>query len=364
MKRRSYKEYALVGAVLLALLTIPTVISETIRTRMLFPLANLWRSKERTLTNHEEVARLEGENHLLRIEIGKLRALIDQQQQAQQLAHALAQSPGGTRRYEELAFLLSEFSQAIPARVIYRDPGTYSTCLWVDVGSETNKNSSRPAVQKNSPVVVGRSLVGVVDYVGRRQSRVRLISDMTLKPSVRAIRGSVQNVVFLESLDCLLRHLHGRQDLPMDKEESRELAQKLEQMRTKFHTPASNLYLAKGIVQGASTPLWRNAQTSLRGIGFNYDTADQEGGPLELISSEGPPILQPHDILMTTGMDGVFPPGLRVAEVIKVFPLREGAYTFDLEATPLASPLSELQTVFILPPLGFDPEEHPNLPGF
>lgn len=69
------------------------------------------------------------------------------------------------------------------------------------------------------------------------------------------------------------------------------------------------------------------------------------------------PIICESDILVTTGMDGVFPPGLRVAEVTRIFPLREGAYTYEIEAVPVVGNLDTLQTVFIIPPVGYSSEE-------
>ena len=66
------------------------------------------------------------------------------------------------------------------------------------------------------------------------------------------------------------------------------------------------------------------------------------------------PLIQVHDLLVTTGIDGVFPPGLRVAEVKKVFPLSEGAYTYEIEAIPTAGNLNNLQHVFIIPPVVLD----------
>lgn len=314
-----------------------------------------------------EAERLEGENHLLRIEIGKLRALIDQQTQLEQLLEE-AQNPSlSLRRCDETKFLLGIGTQAVPARVIYRDPGSWSSSLWVNVGEETNTLLKRQIVQKNSPVLVGRSVVGAIDYVGRKQSRVRLITDVALKPSVRAVRGLPQNAALLEHLEPLLRHVHGRGDLVLTPEERAYLVQLLEKVKRNLSENAEGWYLAKGILQGSGAPLWRSVNKTLRGIGFNYDFADEEGPARELAtgkplsaSSEAfstIPIIQVNDLLVTTGLDGVFPPGLRVGEVTKIYPLREGAYTYEIEASPVVGNLDSLQTVFIIPPLGYDEED-------
>ena len=65
-----------------------------------------------------------------------------------------------------------------------------------------------------------------------------------------------------------------------------------------------------------------------------------------------PEFTQPF--LVTTGMDGVFPMGLKIAEVTRVYPLREGAYSYEIDAVPFVKNLDSLQTVFIIPKVGFD----------
>ena len=163
--------------------------------------------------------------------------------------------------------------------------------LWVNVGEEDNRVLGRGVIAKNSPVVSGGALVGVVDYVGKRQSRVRLITDSGLSPSVCAMRGGGN-------------------------------------------------HLAKGELHGSSAPLWRSRSLQLKGIGFHFDSGDQQGGSLQ----EG-------DLLVTTGLDGVFPPDLLVGRVVKVSATRPGGYAFDIEALAAATNLNDLQTLFVLPPL-------------
>ncbi len=53
-------------------------------------------------------------------------------------------------------------------------------------------------------------------------------------------------------------------------------------------------------------------------------------------------------------MDGIFPPGLRVAIVSKVIPLREGACAYDIEAKATCGDLNRLFHLTVLPPLEFD----------
>ena len=86
--------------------------------------------------------------------------------------------------------------ESIPARVIFRSPGTWNSSLWINIGENTNGDYHRTLIAKNSPVLIGNSVVGVIDYVGKDQSRVRLITDSGLVPSVRVARGGEQNKAF------------------------------------------------------------------------------------------------------------------------------------------------------------------------
>lgn len=367
MRRLAYRKYLLIAAVLFLLLSLPLVFVEGFRTRLVGSLAFSWR-KASSLKKGEnsEISRLEGENYLLRIEIGKLRTLLEQQAKLQLIGEELKRCDSFCRRYEEMHYLQGLLSQVIPARVIYRDPGSFSSSMWVGVGEETNRLLDCSIIQKNSPVIVGSSVVGAIDYVGKKQSRVRLITDMALKPAVRAVRGHPQNIALIEAIDPILRHLNARKDLPLSFEARNKLIKDLDTLKANINRDLEGWYLAKGILQGAGTPMWRSVNHTLRGIGFNYDFGDVEGPARELISGKpvdgnpsypAMPIIQENDLLVTTGMDGIFPPGLRVAEVTKIYPLREGAYTYEIEASPVAGNLESLQTVFIIPSIGYEGEE-------
>lgn len=249
-----------------------------------------WLSGSAGIDQHEELNRLILENQRLQTELKQLQELL----------------PDNIPHDENV----------ISAKVIYRSPTTWDSSLWVNVGSDTAKGM----IGKNSPVVIGSSVVGVVDYVGAKQSRIRLITDSGLTPSVRVKREVDKSVK----------------------------------------------WLAKGLLQGGG----RNAQT-LHGTGFNYDFPDSEGSERDLrtgkppkSTSKGMPLVKVGDLLVTTGMDGIFPPGLSVAHVIKLLPLKEGDYYIELEAKPAVESLNELSLVFILPPLGYDPLDQPPLYGW
>ena len=85
----------------------------------------------------------------------------------------------------------------------------------------------------------------------------------------------------------------------------------------------------------------------LKGVGFNFDYPDEDGS-----SRDGKvPILKEGDLLVTSGLDGVFPPGIRVGTVTSITPPKEGSYAYDIEVRPAADHLNDLETVFILPSL-------------
>jgi rod shape-determining protein MreC len=198
-----------------------------------------------------------------------------------------------------------------------------------------------------------------VEYVGGSQSRVRLITDSRLVPSVRSVRGNAQNRYLLEHLDALNFSLELRDDLFSSEQESKALSQILHRLKNTLQQSPGDFHLAKGEIRGTSNPLWRSRSQVLKGIGFNYDFPDPEGPARDLRSGEtydasrkgeAISLLLPGDLLVTTGLDGVFPPGFRVAIVSKVERLKEGASSYDIEAVSTAGNLEELTHVFVLPP--------------
>src|SRR5687767_2149969 len=109
-------------------------------------------------------SRLALENRMLQSEIEWIKAWIAQNREVRETIDG---------RSPYLHDLLQRQLRAIPATVIYRDPTSWSSALWINVGEEDNRIYGTTLITRNSPVVEGNCLVGVVDYVGKRQSRVR-----------------------------------------------------------------------------------------------------------------------------------------------------------------------------------------------
>jgi cell shape-determining protein MreC len=251
-----------------------------------------------------------------------------------------------SRRAEEMKALLQAQAMAAPSRVLYRDPTSWSSSCWIDAGEENNLSLGRKIIAKNSPVVVGSALVGIIEYVGKTQSRVRLITDSGLKTAVRAVRGSILDREIAISVKSLLDRLKTH---PKFKEAS--IAQQLVQFQEQLSFRFEDGYFAKGEICGSSAIFQRSLGAKLKGVGFNCDVADLEGPSRDLRDRA---VLHRGDLLVTSGLDGVFPPGLKVGYVTESTPLREGAYSYELEAEPAAGPLSDLTSVFVLPPLTVD----------
>lgn len=267
------------------------------------------------------------------------------------------------RRAEELKKILDVELQSLPAKIIFREPTSWSSSIWINVGEKNNDELGRLLVGKNSPVVVGDSIVGVVEFVGKSQSRVRLITDSGLVPSVRAVRGSVQDRDLLQVSYELFERLYSRQDLFQSDEEKDIFIQSISTLINRLKEKRVDYYLAKGELHGNSYPLWRSYGQRLKGTGFNYDYSDEEGPSREIITGKtldknfeflNQALLEKGDLLITTGMDGVFPSGLKVAIVSEVKEFQEGDYSYDIEAIPTARGLSNLNMVFVLPPLGLE----------
>ncbi|WP_100934409.1 rod shape-determining protein MreC [Candidatus Chlamydia corallus] len=233
------------------------------------------------------------------------------------------------------------FHKLVEGKVIYRDHTHWSSSCWVNVGKIHG-------IKKNSPVLSGNVLVGLVDYVGEHQSRIRLITDVGMKPSVIAMRGEIQAWWIKHSLRELVRQLEKLSHAYILEKDKYEKIAQLQELDASIEGEGENQALLRGILSGFGGALWKEGALCLEGEGFCF--------------SEGKTLL-PGDILVTTGLDGVFPPGLLVAQITKVKPPRDGACTFKIEAQPLERNLMKLTQLFILPPLEFNPNDRPDIFG-
>ncbi len=313
--------YIAIAALLFCWINLPVNVSDRLRSFSVASFGPVWEGAQgfrkylsdrpkftKVHKNEKEFAQLELENAMLRSQIRKFSQWLNDEQRMQdqialyeRFSSQKSEKPFFERRARHLQNLLQSELMAMPSVVIFRDPASWGSSLWINVGEEDNLVLGKQVIAKNSPVVSGCALVGIVDYVGNKQSRVRLISDSGLSPAVRALRVSDN----------------------------------------------AELYLAKGELHGSSSPLWRGRSSTLKGIGFNYDYADEEGS-----APKNLPLLKEGDLLVTTGFDGVFPPDLKVGFVKEVKGPKPGGYSYEIEVHPIIDTMSDLEALFVLPPRG------------
>ncbi len=261
------------------------------------------------------------------------------------------------KKWGHLQARLQEELLSFPGEVIQRDPSSWTSAIWINVGHFDNRALGKEIISKNSPVLAQGALVGLVEYVGERQSRVRLLTDAGFIPAVRVVRGGLQNRELAAFLYATESRLRLRDDLFSSQEEKIELISQLAHLFQLLGGPSVQENLAKGELHGSSSALWHVRGPLLKGIGFNYDFADEQGPardlrtgrPLGVTDGAWTPLIQKGDLLVTSGLDGLFPPNLPVALVERVLPAKEGAHSYDIEAFPAAHGLNDLRTVFVLP---------------
>lgn len=359
--------YLFLGLFLFALIHLPGRWTDLWRSQAAATLAPAWRSV--LPATSRTFSRRASDTAALQAEVDALQEWLREEKRLQELSAQVAALLGASpdklkgdlqRRVERQKQILEQRYLSMPAQVIFRDPSCWSSVLWIALGEADNRAVGRITVARNSPVLLGNSLIGVVEYVGESQSRVRLITDAGLIVAVRSSRGGAQNGELAAHVQNLLERIRTRLDLFSSLEEQQRFIDLLSLFQERLQPAAEEELLAKGELSGCSAPLWRSRGSGLKGSGFNYDYADAEGSardlrtgrPFGLNSGAPKPLIKEGDLLVTSGLDGIFPPGIPVAIAKMVKPLSEGSCTYDLEAIPAAGDLHNLQTLFVLPPLG------------
>lgn len=308
MRKKSYRPYIILGLVLLGLFYIPKGIVEVLRTATTGASVCARAFSHARTSNIEELQAelllLKNQNNVLRrrllseerisVRIKQVKELIALDEKKISNFYNRRKKAAEEQLERELFFHFAE--------VVYREVANWNATVWINLGEKE--------IVVNSPVLKGENLIGLVEYVGKHRSRVRLLTDSSLIPSVRVAREGE--------------------------------------------------YLAKGELYGSSSALWRGRSEILKGIGFNYDFEDEEGPARELRSGrllgqlnqkETVSLIDVGDLLVTTGMDGVFPKDIPVAIVTKIETLKEGCVSAEIEAHLRAGKLDNLLDVIILPPL-------------
>ena len=349
MKKR-YASYFILAAFLFVLLNLPMPFVNKLRGRVLF--ANGRFSNKRLLDGEGELLQLKIENKKLKDDLEEVRNWIVAEDRVEthvkrieDLIETKSYSKFYQRRIRDLLTLLQKEVYSVEAKVIFRDLGFWSSGFWIDRGEKENRDLNTKIIAKNSPVLFGDSLIGVVEIVEEKRSYVRLITDSSLTPAVRAIRGGEQNYLLVQGITLLEEELHFQEQL-----DTTVLVQELALVKKSLIESGEALYLAKGELRGSSYPLWRSRSPVLKGVGFNYEFSDEENVAHTIHDKLKNPLLQVGDLLITSGLDGLFPAGLYVATVSKIFPLKEGDFAYEIEALLTAGNLDHITHVQIYPP--------------
>ena len=297
--------------------------------------------------NEQRLSQLELENTLLKNELEKLAnyfvseqnvlsqvELVKKCQKIDSLDPQLAAKL--ERKLQHVVSKITSELIAMPAQVIYRDPACWGTTVWINVGEEDNQVLGYTVIAKNSPVVIGSNLVGVIDFVGKKQSKVRLITDPAISPSVCVSRGAFNDFDTEKALNLLIEKLKN--------EEKSETITVLQKLKEKYATYKTLSFHAKGQLQGSGSNFCRSLHSSLKGIGFNLDFPEGD------FTSLNSPIIKKGDLLVTTGLDGVFPKDLTIGIVCKVNPPKSGGFVYNVEILPHVDVTKDLQYLYVLAP--------------
>lgn len=337
------KRVILLAVLLVFLFFIPEGIGNRIRNKVVGSIAPKPSAVSNSSIQQQQV-REELESQIYKNQLCRLADWMQRQNQLQRDAYTLGilqeqENPFFKTKATYLAEIIAKQLYAVPAQVIWREPSNWSSHLWVNVGLRDNEKLGKNVIVEDSPVVVGKVIVGVVEEVCETRSRIRLITDQKICPSVRVLRGNDKNRVLREKISDLNLLLSTRGDM----EGADELQNQLDVFQKTLSSEKESTFSIRGELKGASLPLWRVQRQVLRGVGF-YSTSLDEG-KWDLDQNR----IACGDLLVTTGMDGIFPPDFHVAYVTKVFPLREGDVTYQIEACSMAGNLSDLREVYILP---------------
>lgn len=223
--------------------------------------------------------------------------------------------------------------------VLCRDPSAWSSVFWIGAGEGE--------VEKNTPVLYEGALVGVVETVGKKTSQVRLITDPACHIAVQVARGQSRDRHILGLLEQLETLLSFREELFLSPEEKEFSLGQFSLLRERLKREKGEQYLARGELFGSGEPLWRAKRQVLQGVGFFMGEEAELKSDVPFLQEESP-IVKEGDLLVTSGLDGVFPPGIPVAYVRKVAPQQEGDFCYSLSAIPAVFDLNKIQEVDVL----------------
>ncbi len=152
MRRSRSKPFLYLIAALLLVIVFPKPASISMRGVFMSMMAPLWYFVTPTPTEEsEEKLRLQAENQLLHNELEYWQELYQQEHNLNsQLAHLHELDYEG-QKLQEMEQLLKPQLEAIPARVIFRSPNSWSSSLWINVGARDNEQLGKNSDYKEKP---------------------------------------------------------------------------------------------------------------------------------------------------------------------------------------------------------------------
>lgn len=204
---------------------------------------------------------------------------------------------------------------------------------------------SRHVMEVGSSVTIGDTLVGYIDFVAGPVARVRLIYDSACQVSVRTLRpGSPLQDLRRD----IARWVEYSQSLPPSPTLN-AIFKQLEIIKKELDPTSSWTCTSKGLLVGKCPSSGLQKMGLLQGIGFNYSWPDE----FFKTDKQGlkPSLVREGDLLITSGLDGRFPAGLRVAFVTSIQTNDPAKLVYQLQARPLMGSMQDLQWVWVLPAL-------------
>lgn len=283
-----------------------------------------------------------------------LQELRSQQNKDEEINKILLKEPFEDNGIEE-----TSTTSIIMAPVAMINETSWNRFMWVAPKPEDTAH-----IQINCPVVVGTTLIGVIDYVGRSCCRIRMIGDPDLHIAVRSVRGKNFHEQNISSIQTLIRN---KPELLEKPERAKILDTLLEHLKGQLSWVSPH-YLLKGEICGIDVD--SDGEPIYKGNGFQYDFSDSHGHAHDLRSGidvgqhhQGnvklQPLILPGDILISSGLDGLIPEGLFVGEVKVVHPLMEGSTAYGISVRPAFDPRMSPKWVAILPLNPIQEEEMP-----
>jgi cell shape-determining protein MreC len=185
MRKISYKPYAFLALLLLLMLSMPFQTAEKMRSAAVATISPPWRMfhflKESFFKIgsilpgrvspevSKELDQLRLQNQNLQTQLEMVRAHLTSEEVIREKVSLLQKADSSSKFFHKKIGELFRFidlqSDAVMGKVIFREPASWSSSFWINVGEQTNTALGKQVIGKNSPVVVGTNIVGVIECV-------------------------------------------------------------------------------------------------------------------------------------------------------------------------------------------------------